>query len=492
MAPNKKKKKIPSNPDRGFATTSTASKPKAQTVADTYLKPGPTLMAEVDESQSNNSIVCSLTVQENSQAPLSELSPEELEKELEDSELQGLVEVHGEKSKKDVSRQVSRLNTEHRLLRAQAEHLGTSQWLPPELMQHAMEQLSKEVERTDESQKDQEVLKVSSPLSEEDLLIKLWTLHRLLPRLGFTHQRCQWVLLELLRSNKMQDLHTESVLKDSIWGLEGCLERIAKVSDTKEMLGRDSRHHAAAIARTARINASNSDDSRPSTPLNCLKIDSKIATSGENETGSSPSSQSDSDSDMEPEQMITKFLALQSRLYLIDPEIADSRSKQRKSKGKSQNASLCIDRSSSQKVASAARKIAKIKSDILFDEVEAERRWEDTRIQLSRDVAERRRLDIEHGKQVYQAVTMDPHSEEKLPTNSMSEDEGSDVMLGELFSSLPDSTTDRGTGVSTMNVPDSSGVPIQVREFGKWSGISPRRVLVEACKARYKLFQSSC
>ena len=135
-AGNKKKKKAPANPARGFATTSIQSKSRTdQTPVDSADVSGvatpstkPETPTAPGESDTKGSEVPS------KERELHELSPGELESQLETAELQQVVEKHAAKVRKETSRQVSRLQTEKRLLRGNADFLSLRGWLPDELM----------------------------------------------------------------------------------------------------------------------------------------------------------------------------------------------------------------------------------------------------------------------------------------------------------------------------------------------------------------------
>lgn len=134
---NKKKKKAPANPARGFATVSVPSKPKAP---EPTTAPAP---ATAEESKLAAPEADQQTTAEGSQAPetkaqenqlLQQYSPEDLEKHLEDAELQLLVEKYAAKCKNDAARHVTKLETERRIMRQQAASLNVFEWLPTELL----------------------------------------------------------------------------------------------------------------------------------------------------------------------------------------------------------------------------------------------------------------------------------------------------------------------------------------------------------------------
>lgn len=138
------------------------------------------------------------------------------------------------------------------------------------------------------------------------------------------------------------------------------------------------------------------------------------------------------------------------------------------------------------------RKIKKIEDDVLFDRYLAERQWESKRIFLERDAAARRNA----------AELSQDSAESQPPTPSDSDDEVSkeaakigaalleednsddDTALADLFASLPVNEVDPITGKSSTVVNGKDGVKVTIKNFGKWTGVSPTRVLEEACKAR--------
>ena len=230
MAPNRKKKKPASNPARGFATTSTISKARINDDAAT-LEADLAPAAIRDESNSNTAQAP--TELQNPHRDLSELTPEELERQLEDSELQLLVEKYSEKVNKDITRQVGRLETERRLLRIQAEKLNTSWFLPDELMlvitDHLKTYLGRAVSCISHEAKSRLIL------SGEDLSIKSWTLRRTLSNLGFTDKKAHQAVSYLLHNRHIREQANVNVSKDSLWGLDQCLDWLALMCNTDEV-----------------------------------------------------------------------------------------------------------------------------------------------------------------------------------------------------------------------------------------------------------------
>lgn len=239
MAGGKKKKKPAANPARGFATTSIASKPKIE-VAE---QEAPS--TALSEQQGN------LKTEENEQAASADtkldptvtsskvLTAEEFEKQLEDSELQILVEKHAQKSKRDALRQKTRLETDRRVLRSQAESLSTRKWLPPELMEEILDLVSGEGRFTGQSN---DTAGSTKQASEEELTIRLWTLQQALVGAGFMEEKAIRAIRHVL------DISDKIAVgnKDAIWGMEESLEWLARECTRDELPDYENLYRKAA------------------------------------------------------------------------------------------------------------------------------------------------------------------------------------------------------------------------------------------------------
>jgi ATP-dependent RNA helicase DHX29 len=224
MAGKKKTKKPAANPARGFATTSVASsKPRADVpeIADETL-PGTVKNENAPQSRDAPPSV-STTTTAGQVAQTKTLSPEEFERQLEESELQLLVEKYAQKVRRDAQRQKTRLETDRRLLRGQAESLNAKKWLPQELMDHVLDLIQAEGRFAASS--------VSSDggnsrlPAEEDLTIKLWTLQQTLAGSDCPQERIQPALQYVLDIAPNISVNAKS---ESIWGLEEVMDWLAR------------------------------------------------------------------------------------------------------------------------------------------------------------------------------------------------------------------------------------------------------------------------
>ena len=496
MAPNKKKKKTLSNPARGFATTSTASKPKhdlARELESGVLLDG--LHNHELPMTTHNSIRTEECPNEKRDKALHELTPEELESQLEDSSLQILVEKHGEKVKREASRQVSKMQTEKRLLRSQADRLSIRRWLPPEIMQIIIGLLQAQEDSIGYLKTNLVIDNAITNICEDDLLIKLWTLKRVLSLLNISEQRTDLALRHLIIAMTKSGPNSLGSGKEPVWGLDECLTGLALNSgpvDLPNFEGREGPSHFSADKKPPRVSTSTSVTSK-STPITTPSVSRPASPlsrehppqEAPNDEANTLSSASDSDSDAEPEQLVTKYLKLQSCLHEISPDLTqDNARRHRRGKGKNPVIDSNLDYSKKQRIERLRTKIHKIKSDILFDQDAADSRWADIHVDLAQEAAERKRLGIRSGGEQEKVTSCIHNSRDLAKSNDDDDDDDTDGMLSGFFSSLPETVTDPATGSSIISTTNQDGRSVEIRDFGTWTGMSPRRVLEEACRAR--------
>jgi ATP-dependent RNA helicase DHX29 len=226
MAGGKKKKKPASNPARGVATTSIASKPKIELSDPEPSTPSKEPQETADTSQKE--IVAASSGPDSSFSKEKALTPEEFEKQLEDAELQVLVEKHAQKSKRDAHRQKTRLETDRRVLRSQADNLSTRKWLPPELMDEILDLVKAEGRNAGPSN---DITTVQKQASEEELTIRLWTLQQALVGAGFLEDKVTLALRHVLDTADKIGVGS----KDVIWGIEESLDWLSRECSRKEL-----------------------------------------------------------------------------------------------------------------------------------------------------------------------------------------------------------------------------------------------------------------
>ncbi|KAL8703327.1 MAG: hypothetical protein Q9201_003491 [Fulgogasparrea decipioides] len=489
MAPKKKTKKGASNPARGFATTSVASKSK-NVVEDLTESTTPSPAPDIDNRlQKENDGHLS------GEQDLHELAPEELEKRLEESDLDLFLEKHGEKMRRDVARQVTKLQTEKRLLRPQTEPLQIRPWLPPEIMATITESLETKQSLPNRA------LRSSNPslgikLSEDDLCARIWTLRQVLVQLGFPFDLCQEALRYLLASVQESTVHEPLAGKDNVWGLDCCLDWLALHCEAQQ-----APSYASNLIQTAATplveeqqpsNSSNttfdnvgSSGPRSSTPLSRGGANGHgMALSAGDETANTDS---DTESDIDPETMTEKYITLQTQLYDLQPDHNTARRPRLVDCKPGSHTDPPKDLRPH--VARLLRRLERLKADILFDQYEAEQKWNEKRNQLVKAAADRRRLQLDEIARL--EATPPAEHEDVVAAASRTEKSSNDSEEGDgieafsdFFSGLPDISSNGENGVPNPNTEDITPRRTTIRDFGKWNGVNPRRTFEEACKAR--------
>ncbi|KAL8651060.1 MAG: hypothetical protein Q9226_004873, partial [Calogaya cf. arnoldii] len=496
MAPKRKSKKATSNPARGFATTSTASKkvPTGESLESTA--PEEPQVQPIAELPSGDAPV---------DKELQDLSPEELEKQLEESDLQLFVEKHLDKIRRDVTRQVTRLQTEKRLLRPQGEYLSTRSWLPPEIMELIAQTLDAEQMFAKPGSGFQDHTNTKG-LSDDDLCIKIWTLKQVLIQLGFAYDSSEKALRHLLKVAQSLPMRESLVGKDNIWGLDCCLDWLAMHCGIQAMplyatdfVGKNTatesvrHHHIEASDAVSENSGIGSDNTGTRSLLETASPSSEAQTNGhddaQDDVDVTTSTDYDTDSDTDPETMTQRYVALQTQLYDLQPDLQNGPIRG-PANGKTASRATPVKKAAPQ-VARIVQRLERLKADILFDQHEAEQEWTETRNKLAQAAAERKRLHLQ-GDDRSAAIRANQNQVASDSTNlplESSEDSENDSgveALGEFFSGLPEPTpSDRHDHLaSNAEGKDSEKGAVVLRDFGKWNGVNPRRTFEEACKAR--------
>ncbi|WPH00311.1 Hypothetical protein R9X50_00313600 [Acrodontium crateriforme] len=478
---NKKKKKPAANPARGFATTSIQSaKSKLEDLKDVNLSTDASRAVTPDTIPTSSGTPAEQQKSSNgiprSERELHELSPEELEAQLEESELQQLVEQLGSKVRKESFRQVSRLQTDKRVLRGQADFLSVKDWLPDDLMQEVLS-LIKLGCQTDQNSSKPPV----SPVGD-DLLSKVWTLRLTLLNLDIPSNRADEAIGWVISNPQAQD---NSGL---IWGLSDAFEWLALNCDTSELLDYDFQKPKATNEENETITTEPSvpQESEPEKNRQA-KQDKTIPT--EDNTSVLEEADidiSDIESDLEPDELLSVYMRTKARLYEINPAADDAQLKKKRGSSKSPS-NFTGNRSLGEK--KLQQRLDKIQSDVLFDKQEADAQWAVQRVNLARDAAERRKYQLsqdplsngqstrpEKSGKASQSNVADEAEQLGLQLLKESEELDEDGMLVGMFDTLP--------GVLESTTTDGVSASVTIRDFGRLTGMNPKRILEEACKSR--------
>ncbi|PYH40126.1 putative ATP dependent RNA helicase [Aspergillus saccharolyticus JOP 1030-1] len=475
MPPNNRKKKKPaSNPARGFATVSIPSKPKS---IEPSLPNSTVDSKSVSESDRPTPAETQqpTTSSDKDKAPsLQNYTPEELEKHLEEAELQLLVEKYALKCRNDAGRQVAKLETERRVLRQQAVSINLLEWLPSDVLDTILSLAeTEERELSPASNRDSSSKK---PIPEEELYMRLWTLQETLLKLGFPNGKVDEALKHLLLYFPGNFTSTN---KEVVCNLDEALDWLALHCDPKELpfYNQTNPQRGSELDK----NVSWITDREPlqaSTPAQTQNI-SRVQKPKNVVKGPSPPQpySYDSDSSLDPDTLTPKYLELQTRLYELRPEFFDQPKKGKKGSRKPIEAEI-----QDPQVAKLQRKIAGIENDVLFDRHEAEYEWREKLDDLRKEAAFTRRTQPEDRALAGETADKEQPEEKEAeldgdaaPLDSIGEDAD---LLGDMFGS-EEPTLELGVITEELNK-----AAITLRDFGKWSGLSPRRILEETCKAR--------
>ncbi|EFQ34047.1 helicase associated domain-containing protein [Colletotrichum graminicola] len=486
MAGAKKKKKPAANPARGFATTSVASsKPRTEPAegpdngaAVRSATAAPNAVSNQDAPPSDPQ---SASAGAGDKATKAELTPEEFEKQLDESELQLLVEKYAQKTKRDAQRQRTRLETDRRLLRSQADTVNSRKWLPQELMDQVLDLIQAE-SRFASSSVSTETAVSGKLLPEEDMIIKLWTLQQTLTGVGFPEERVQAVMRHILDIAP----NIPSTAKDSLWGLEEALDWMARECPSDELPDYEGRGKQG----TRQL------DTPAESPLPSGATTPRASEPGGRQKGGQRSKNGGSatskkktvvtcDSDIEPDDLVPVYLVTKAKLFELERS-QQGKKKQRNGDSGSDEGAETLDK--------LRAKIDRIDKDVLFDKFAAEQQWRTQKVALEKEIAAaRKQKSLEQAQKEAERDTEGPVASSDGDINDEAERIAAEVLaqgeddedggLSDLFANLPVSEVD-AAGKSSIVLNGADGVKITIRDFGKWTGVSPMRALEEACRAR--------
>ncbi|KAI4941580.1 hypothetical protein J4E91_010611 [Alternaria rosae] len=478
-----KKKKPAGNPARGFATTSVASKPKPERISpDVPAKVVTPVPSKEPAAAPEPTEALQTSQQTEAVKPEVAPTPEELEAQLERDELQLLVEKHAPKVRRESSRHVSKFQTDRRLLRSQSHAMTVHDWLPSEILDSIIRLAQAESNDSNRRQGQQSLLKT---LTEEDAMSKLWTLDLTLRELGFSQDQIQPVLRWLCANAAGIDASS------GVWGLQEALEWLALDQCEDHSFSYEE-------SQPKRSTLEDIDTSRPATPP------PQPSANGATATGPSPSAAalnasvpansddsnidvSDLDSDLELDELIPAYLKIKGKLFKIDPQLVDAPARKSQKGPKSKKSAPVPPQTPA--IRKLLSQLQQLTSDALFDEDQAEAQWPVKRNQIAQSQAEKRQRQNAqlNGSRVQdQDASLDVPASAKAeaaftsskPSSEHGEEEDADL-LGGMFSAVPDATS---APESTVN--GASTDNIALRDFGKMSGMSPRKVLEEAVRSR--------
>ena len=197
---------------------------------------------------------------------------------------------------------------------------------------------------------------------------------------------------------------------------------------------------------------------------------------------------SDLDSDLEPDQLVPTYIKIKGKLFEIDPDAAEPRSRKQAKGGKGRNVATA-NTVQSPAVRKLLSQLQLLESDALFDEIEAGAQWPAKRAEVAQKMAMKRQeqTTMPATPKPSEATNSEPTPRKtpawKKPAPEAPSDESNieeDALLGDMFSAVPDEAPK--TAESSTRETDPN---VTLRDFGKQTGVTPRRVLEEALRARF-------
>lgn len=201
----------------------------------------------------------------------------------------------------------------------------------------------------------------------------------------------------------------------------------------------------------------------------------------------------DYDSDIDPDDLLPVYLETKTKLFHLQQTLrsrsgaAEVRLTGNESRAKNEQTYKNSEESKLQ------QKLQKIETDVLFDKYIANQQWEAKRVHLERAAAiQRNAAATAPSERVLHPAEIEDDSEDevsreaaKVAAEILSEDiSDDDGAIADLFANLPVTEVDPLSGKSSVVVNGGDGSKVTIRDFGKSSGVNPRRVLEEACRAR--------
>ena len=394
------------------------------------------------------------TLQASNGGQTDSMTPEELEQHFELSEIRLAVEKHGAKVKKDVTRQVKALETDRRLLRQQATSLDSASF---------NESIVSKVIDLVRLTPSYSLLSVPLPTAasgltpEIDLSLKLWTLQQTLSDLLFP--RIEDALNHILARTILASSTTAVLPRETIWGLDEALYWYAVNFQDRELPQFDrlpiSSSEDVDSPHTADFESAHQStvkNGHPDSSSSSKSSSAAIILANISEHSSSEAEEFEDDP-----LSVASYLELQSVLFAYQNDNAS---------GNSRTESQTLNSSKARRIAD---KIGRAERDPLFDRREAELQWRSHKRKLEIEIAQAKGR--ERKTSAAENTKTAQVSNEAPDGNS----EGNDGLFSGMFE-LGDSLADATSEIQ---------VDIPIRDFGKWSGANPRKVLEDICKSQY-------
>ena len=217
------------------------------------------------------------------------------------------------------------------------------------------------------------------------------------------------------------------------------------------------------------------------------------------------------DSDFEPDDLLPEYMKAKTKLFELERPLQEGKKGGKKGakKGGKPSDTPAATEDQEMEMAVLRARIDRIERDVLFERAPAEHEWKTKLVALEKDYVEKKVAEKQAARKPEPAETpADPEPEhpaeqpdtagdastednddialqaERMAAEILAQnDEDEDAGLADMFSSLPVTEVDQ-SGNSNTVVNNSDGSKLVIRDFDKWAGVSPLRVLEEACRSR--------
>ena len=195
------------------------------------------------------------------------------------------------------------------------------------------------------------------------------------------------------------------------------------------------------------------------------------------------------DDELEPQYRLGRYLDLKTRLHIRRPDLTEAGVRAAKAARNKAGAAQQLGNDIDLATRRLLIRLRKFESDILFDRDEADEQWLTRRVKLMKEAATRKKLGIANQPAVPTNNSLATTDENLTPANSHRSVESADadeetVDLIDFFTALPELKDDGEPGHNGIMSTTIDGNAVDVRTFGKWPGVGPRRIFEEACRAR--------
>jgi ATP-dependent RNA helicase DHX29 len=188
------------------------------------------------------------------------------------------------------------------------------------------------------------------------------------------------------------------------------------------------------------------------------------------------------DEDFEPDKLLPEYLATKRRLLEIERKHTPPRSTAQTGKVEDLDPDMVA--------AKLEARLRRIEADVLFDKFVADQQWRAQKVNLEKELSAAKR-EVATG---HTNIPEDPAKDDaaqgindeasRIAAEILAENNDEDDDISGLFASLPQNEVDPVTGQMQTVINSSDGAKSILKDFGKWTGVSPRRVLEEACRSR--------